>query len=122
MRASSRARRKCPRNDRQLFVCVSLVIAVQRSEQKPTIVRAHCGGPVMRPKLRFRLDLLGLEERLAPAVVNFALTQAQSSAVLSGNISGSPVTQQGAGSLTTTYTGAMQVDLDLTNNTITFLN
>jgi Dockerin type I domain len=86
-------------------------------------VQARNGGRVMRRSYRHRLGaVVPLEARLAPAVLNFTLTQAQSSATLSGNINGSPVTQQGAGSLTATYTGGVQVDLDLTSNTINFIN
>jgi hypothetical protein len=75
--------------------------------------------------LRLNRPVLGhgirLEDRLAPAIVSFALVQAQSNVTLSGTVAGFPITQQGTGSLTTSYTGAVQVDLDLANNLITFM-
>ena len=63
---------------------------------------------------------IALEDRLAPAIISFSLVQAHS-ATLSGTVGAFPITQQGAGSLTTSFTGAVQVDLDLANNLITFM-
>jgi hypothetical protein len=68
-----------------------------------------------------RLDYDSLEDRLAPAAINFSLVPASSSLTLSGSVNGSAISEQKAGSLTTTYSGTVRVDLDFTNQTIEFL-
>lgn len=68
-----------------------------------------------------RLSLVALEDRLAPAVINFALTTSTSKYTISGTVNGSTITQQAAGSLTTTYSGTVQADVDFAANTIELL-
>jgi len=66
-------------------------------------------------------QLMQLENRLAPAIINFSITMASSSLTLSGSVDGNPISEQQAGSLTAKYTGTIQVDVDFTNNTIQFI-
>jgi hypothetical protein len=69
-----------------------------------------------------RPALTVLEDRTLPSVTStlFALVPAQSSLTLSGTINGSNISQQGAGSLTTTYSGTVAADWDLDARTIRF--
>jgi len=62
--------------------------------------------------------LFQLERRETPAVINFTLMTAASSLTLGGNIDGNAIQAQGAGSLTTTYSGVVQLDVDDTANTL----
>ncbi|HEX3146643.1 MAG TPA: FG-GAP-like repeat-containing protein [Gemmataceae bacterium] len=68
-----------------------------------------------------RLDVL--ESREVPAThIDFAVDPTQSTLTLSGNVAGNSIQQQGAGSLTSSYTGAMAADVDFTANTINITN
>jgi hypothetical protein len=69
--------------------------------RRPTLLRCH-----------------SLESRIAPAIINFTINSATSALTLSGSIDGSAIVQQGAGSLTTKFSGTSQVDVDFGNNTI----
>ncbi|MBX7105962.1 MAG: EF-hand domain-containing protein [Gemmataceae bacterium] len=59
-----------------------------------------------------------LESRIAPAVINFTINSTTSSLTFGGSVGGSTIVQQGAGSLTTKYSGTSQVNVDFANNTI----
>jgi hypothetical protein len=63
--------------------------------------------------------LMSLESRLSPAIINFTITTATSSLTFGGTVGGAPIQAQGTGSLTTTYFGTGQVDVDFAANTIT---
>jgi hypothetical protein len=72
----------------------------------------------MRRRTVYLRSEFALEERCVPAIINFALTTATSSLTLSGTIGGAAIQQQGTGSLTTTYSGTAQVDVDFNAGTI----
>lgn len=74
---------------------------------------------VLRHALR---PVQALESRVVPAILDFTLIQAQSSIALSGNLAGLPFTAQGAGSLSSTYTGTIRADINLATNEIFFYN
>ncbi len=62
-----------------------------------------------------------LESKVVPAVINFTLTTATSTLTFGGTVGGAPIQAQGTGSLTTTYSGTGQVDVDFVGNTISAL-
>ncbi len=68
--------------------------------------------------LRRARRLESLESRLVPAIINFTLTTATSTLTFGGTVGGAPIQAQGTGSLTTTYSGTGQVDVDFVGNTI----
>ncbi len=67
------------------------------------------------------LALISLEDRSTPAAINFALTTATSILTLGGTVNGAAITQQGTGSLSTTYSGTVSTDVDFSSNTVEFL-
>lgn len=69
-----------------------------------------------------RLQLVTLEDRSVPAIMNFTLDTPNSKLSLGGDVDGNAITQQGANSLVTTYSGTVRVDADFSNNTIEFVN
>jgi hypothetical protein len=71
-------------------------------------------------KVRYRPKLDVLEDRTVPSTVVFNEVQSQSILTLSGTIGGSPIQEQGPGSLTTTYFGTFVTDIDEVNGTISF--
>ena len=71
-------------------------------------------------KARYRPKLDVLEDRTVPSPVVFNEVQSQSILTLSGTFNGSPIQEQGPGSLTTTYFGTFVTDIDEVNGTISF--
>jgi hypothetical protein len=71
-------------------------------------------------KARYRPRLDVLEDRTVPSTVVFNEVQSQSILSLSGTIAGSPIQEQGPGSLATTYFGTFVTDIDEVNGTISF--
>jgi hypothetical protein len=71
-------------------------------------------------KVRYRPKLDVLEDRTVPSTVVFNEVQSQSILTLSGTFNGSPIQEQGPGSLTTTYFGTFMTDIDEVNGTISF--
>jgi Putative Ig domain/FG-GAP repeat len=70
-----------------------------------------------RRQRRIRLD--ALESRDVPAThIDFVVDPSQSSLTLSGNVAGVDIKQQGAGSLTSSYSGTLAADVDFNANTI----
>lgn len=70
---------------------------------------------------RFRPHVDCLEDRMVLSPVLFSLDPS-SSLTLSGSINGSAITQQGPGSLTTTYQGTLSADVASDDSTISFFN
>jgi hypothetical protein len=76
-------------------------------------------------QVRFRPNLDSLEDRLVLSPTTFSVDDTQSSLVLSGNVAGVQLQQQGTGSLIAAYTGAFVADVDYSPgfpNAITFMN
>jgi virginiamycin B lyase len=66
-----------------------------------------------------------LEDRTVPTTIGFTLNQSASSLSLSGTIVAlgltAPLVEQGAGSMTSHYSGTMLTDVDFSGNTINFV-
>jgi hypothetical protein len=75
---------------------------------------------------RFRPNLHVLEDRTLLTSATLQVDPTQSALTITGTIysglGNADFMEQGPGSLTTTYSGSIQVDLDLVNQTIQFLN
>ena len=67
-----------------------------------------------RPKVEF------LEDRVVPVVIHHYFDQTTSVLALSGNVAGSPIMQQGPGSLSTEYVGEIFADYQAGANTLNF--
>jgi hypothetical protein len=76
--------------------------------------------PSQRVKFRPKLD--ALEDRTLLTVYSFVVDPTQSALTLSGSINGSPIQEQGPGSLVTTYEGVIDADVADDLSTIQFLN
>lgn len=72
----------------------------------------------MSRRLIASLNCSRLEDRVTPALINFALDVNSSTLTLGGSIDGAAITEQATGSLTTKYAGNVQVDVDFAANTI----
>jgi hypothetical protein len=77
-------------------------------------------------RLVFRPRVEALEERYVLSPMTVVVSEANTQLTLSGDVNGSPIMQQGPGSLTTNYTGQVHLDVgqDAMGNltTIQFLN
>jgi len=71
--------------------------------------------------VRYRPRLQVLEDRTVLSPVVFNEVQNQSPLTLSGILAGRDIQPQGTGSLTTTYFGTFEADIDMTNGTIKFI-
>lgn len=71
--------------------------------------------------VRCRPNLVALEDRLVLSPVSFHIVQNQSPLTLSGTVGGADIQEQGPGSLTTTYFGDFQADVDEDNGVINFI-
>jgi hypothetical protein len=72
-------------------------------------------------ELRYRPRLDALEERTVLSRVSFHIVQSQSSLALSGTLAGVDIQQQDALSLSTTYFGDFQTDIDEDKGVISFI-
>jgi hypothetical protein len=93
---------------------------MNRTPFKPTR-RGKSRRPWQR-RWSYRPDLIALEDRtlLSVTTTTFALDPPNSSLTLSGTINGRTISQQGPGSLTTTYSGTVSTNWDLDARTIQF--
>jgi hypothetical protein len=71
--------------------------------------------------VRHRPNLEVLEGRTVPSLVSFHIVQDQHPLYLSGTIGGGDIQPQGPPSLSTTYFGDFQADVDLANGSIRFI-
>jgi hypothetical protein len=82
--------------------------------------------PVSSRQVRFRPNLHVLEDRTLLTSATLQIDPTQSALTITGSVNtplgNGALQEQSPGSLTTTYEGTVQVDLDLTNQTIQFLN
>jgi hypothetical protein len=84
-----------------------------QTTRKTDKVRKHSPRSPYRPRLE------GLEDRTLLSV-NFVVDPSVSRLTLSGDLGGTPIQQQGAGSLVTSYTGTINASYDQANGLITF--
>jgi hypothetical protein len=83
-------------------------------------------SPTLSRHLRYQPTLSPLEDRTLPSTATLAIDPTQSSLSITGTVTIGTTTvslvEQAPGSLTTTYEGAIHVDIDPVGHTINFLN